>query len=324
LLWFALFASLVMLYILTVPRLRPRPVGRFLLGGLALYLVFTMIRVFRHLGYLPSAWWTEELHELASIVYLALIFTGIGLQSRVVLAERDRLSGQLDAERKSRLAERDFLAMLSHELRTPLATIEATTSVLRELGTMDRVAQRSRFDKIQRALARIRQLFDRHLMGGRLRDDWYLPSFAPLDLVRLVSDVVEDRHRDRRDVHLKIRFASPSVEVRGDPDLIAMALGNLIDNAISYGPPGAPVAVSLEPFGEGWRIAVDDLGSSLPAAEAGRIFEPYVRGATATGKPGDGLGLFVVRKVAEAHQGTAGVERSPAGGNRFWFEIGRL
>ena len=107
-------------------------------------------------------------------------------------------------------------------------------------------------------------------------------------------------------------------------DLIAMALGNLIDNATSYGPDSAPVEVSLEPFGEGWRIAVDDLGSSLPAAEARRIFEPYVRGATATGKPGDGLGLFVVRKVAEAHQGTAGVERSPAGGNRFWFEIGRL
>lgn len=324
LLGFALVLALVMLYALTHRGLYRRPIGRFLAGGLALYLVVSMVRVLCHLGYLPSVWWTEGLHELASILYLALIFTGMGLQSRAVLAERDRLSGQLDAERNSRRAERDFLAMLSHELRTPLATIEATASVLRDVGDQDRAAQRTRLDKIGRAVGRIRELFDRHLVGTRLRDDWYLPRFASLDLVEVLTDVVQDRYRDRRDAHLAMQFGAPSVKLRGDRNLIAMAVGNLIDNALSYGPAGAPVAVSLEQMGDAWRVVVEDRGQPLPEFDAARIFEPYVRGTTATGKPGDGLGLFVVRKVAEAHEGRVGIEPAARGGNRFWFEIGRL
>jgi signal transduction histidine kinase len=324
LLGLALIASVVMLYALTTRALHRRKVGPFLTAGLVLYLGFLMARVLRHLGYLPSVWWTEALHEFASIVYLALIFTGMGLQSRAVLAERDRLAGQLDAERKNRLAERDFLAMLSHELRTPLATIEATASVLRELDHLDSSARRSRFEKIERAVNRIRQLFDRHLIGARLRDDWYLPRFARTDLVKLLTELVEERYRDRRDAHLRLDFASPRVEIQADRNLIAMAVGNLIDNALNYGPSEGPVSVSLEPFEEYWRIEVHDEGGPIPEAEALRIFEPYVRGVTASGKPGDGLGLFVVRKVAEAHQGKAGVEAAPEGGNRFWFTIGRL
>ena len=248
----------------------------------------------------------------------------MGLQSRAVLAERDRLSGQLNAELKNRLAERDFLAMLSHELRTPLATIEATASVLREMDHLDRAARRLRFEKIERAVNRIRQLFDRHLIGARLRDDWYLPRFAQTDLVRLLTELVKERYRDRRDAHLRLHFESPRVEVQADRNLIAMAVGNLIDNALNYGPSERPVSVSLEPFEDHWRIAVHDEGAPIPEAEAQRIFEPFARGVTASGKPGDGLGLFVVRKVAAAHEGRAGIETVPEGGNRFWFTIGRL
>ena len=113
LLGLALIASVVMWYALTTRALHRRKAGPILTAGLVLYLGFLMARVLRHRGYLPSVWWAEALHEFASIVYLALIFTGVGLQSRAILAERDLLAGQLDAERKSRLAELDFLAMLS-------------------------------------------------------------------------------------------------------------------------------------------------------------------------------------------------------------------
>lgn len=320
-LWLATAVALVFLGLLISRSLRGLPLGWFLGAGLMLYLGTSVLRFLRSLGVLPSAWWTEELHELTSIVYLVMILTGIGLQTRSIVAERDRLTGQLLAERQSRNAERDFLAMLSHELRTPLATIEAASSVLRDVITLDRGARTSRLDKIQRAVARIRALFDRHLGGPGMRDDWHLPRPERLSLSGLLTQVLEDWRRDWRDRRFRLLLPRDPVEVFADRGLIVIAVGNLIDNALSYGPSDGEIVLSLSPSATGWRISVQDQGQPLPPADSEVIFDRYVRGTASVGKPGAGLGLFVVRRVAESHLGRVGFERGETGGNRFWMEI---
>jgi signal transduction histidine kinase len=109
--------------------------------------------------------------------------------------------------------------------------------------------------------------------------------------------------------------------VEADRSLIGIALGNLIGNALAYGPADRPIHLEVTPVSKGWRIAVLDSGPPVPPAEREVLFGPYVRGARASATPGAGLGLFIVMRIARLHSGNAGLDCPPTGGNRFWLEI---
>ena len=98
--------------------------------------------------------------------------------------------------------------------------------------------------------------------------------------------------------------------VEGLPDRLARAVGNLLDNAAKYGPPGGVVEVRVRD-GE---VAVRDHGPGVPGAEAPFVFDRFYRGDGARGRQGSGLGLAIVRQVAESHGGGVTVEEAPGGG----------
>jgi two-component system sensor histidine kinase MprB len=91
--------------------------------------------------------------------------------------------------------------------------------------------------------------------------------------------------------------------------LVERALGNLLDNAVKYSPPGAPIEVSVRD-GE---VVVADHGPGIAEEDLPRIFDRFYRSATARAKPGAGLGLAIVREAAEAHGGQATAESSSSG-----------
>jgi two-component system sensor histidine kinase MprB len=102
------------------------------------------------------------------------------------------------------------------------------------------------------------------------------------------------------------------VHVLVDPVLVERAVGNLLDNAVKYSPPGAPIEVTVR---EG-EVVVADRGPGISEADLPRIFDRFYRAAAARSKPGAGLGLAIVREAAEAHGGQATAE-SGADGARF-------
>jgi two-component system, OmpR family, sensor histidine kinase MprB len=97
--------------------------------------------------------------------------------------------------------------------------------------------------------------------------------------------------------------------VRVDPVLLERAVSNLLDNAVKYSPPGAPIEVTVRD-GE---VIVSDHGPGVAEEDMPRIFDRFYRAAAARSKPGAGLGLAIVREAAEAHGGHATVESSPRG-----------
>lgn len=293
----------------------------FFLLGVGSYICMSLLRVLRNLGVLPSAWWTEGLHEMMSIGYLTVLAFGIATLSARALTRREALEAELMAERTARNAERDFLAMLSHELRTPLATIETSTRLLQDVPGLDSTLRAIRHEKIARAVARLRDLFDRLLASDRLRSDWHLTEPAPVDLVSLIQTVCESSLADRPAADLQFEAPAGPAVVEADRELIGIALRNLVANALVYGPQDCPVQLALRPVTQGWRLEVHDLGSAIPLSERESIFGPYVRGPGASSTPGAGLGLFIVRRIARLHGGEAGLDCPPAGGNRFWIEI---
>ena len=117
--------------------------------------------------------------------------------------------------------------------------------------------------------------------------------------------------------HLCCRLPDALPAVRFDAAALSQALVNLLDNAVKYSGTSRDVAISVALHGDTIVIEVSDQGIGIPASEQLRVFERFYRVPNATAKGGYGLGLFLVRHIAEAHGGRAEVDSEPGGGSCF-------
>ncbi|MEO9171345.1 MAG: HAMP domain-containing sensor histidine kinase [Candidatus Baltobacteraceae bacterium] len=225
-------------------------------------------------------------------------------------------------ERGARERERyEFLATVGHELRTPLTSIRGYIETLLDEEVDARTARR--FLETARSEA---------LRLGRLVDgmlDFSMLDLGPHGSIDRVSDVSQT-------VRSAIDALAPIASERGitiharvpdgifgriDPDACMHAVVNLIENALKYGRCGGRVAVSVESHGRALRIAIDDDGPGVAPPERDAIFELRARGSSSGSRPGHGIGLAIVRTIAERVAGRTWVERSALGGARFVLEI---
>jgi signal transduction histidine kinase len=142
-----------------------------------------------------------------------------------------------------------------------------------------------------------------------------------VDLASITLDVIDtetgtDAWGDRR-FSLQTSGALP---VRADPSMIAVALGNLLRNALAHAGEDHPVSVSLFRMGDRAVAQVWDRGPGIPTEERERVFQRSVRGRSAGSTPGHGLGLFMARRIAEMYGGTVSIVDSPRGAD-FRLEL---
>jgi len=186
--------------------------------------------------------------------------------------------------------QEQFLAEAAHELRTPLATLRLV------------VERNGSSDEALRLVDRLSRLVTGLLARARLESGAQRVELVPLRLDQLVETTVEELPD-----HESVTVTAEPVVVRGDPDLLAQAVRNLVENAQRHGgPAGSPVEVSVTPG----LVTVRDHGDGVPLADRERVF---ARGVTRTG-PGTGAGLAIVRWVAGLHHGTARLADAPGGG----------
>ena len=219
-------------------------------------------------------------------------------------------------QRRAREDARELLAVLSHELRTPVTTIRAALEALQfDLPILQR----------QHFLARAEAEADRLV---RLLDDLTVDVKAPaarsLPLRACAQQAQQLLAGTLAERQVTLRLELPGGDVWADPDKLLQLFLNLIENAALHGPEKAQVEVTAapDPKREGWlRVEVHDHGRPLPADAIDPLFSPHARGAGA-GARGTGLGLFVVRSIAERWGGQAWGRSSPAG-NVFGFSVPR-
>jgi signal transduction histidine kinase len=111
--------------------------------------------------------------------------------------------------------------------------------------------------------------------------------------------------------------AGAILQARAHPPLLGELVGNLIDNALKYSPPGTPVVVRAGTEERSVVLSVEDRGPGIPPADLPHVFEPFFRSPTATAVPGSGLGLAVAGRVAAAFGGRVAADNRPDGGSRF-------
>ena len=217
-----------------------------------------------------------------------------------------RLSQTLENERR-------FTADAAHELRTPLAAIRIQAQVAmagREADERDHALQ-----QVVAGTDRATRLVEQLLRLARLDPLAHLPAPQTLNLVSLAKQTVaragELASQCRTDLHFSA--SASSLPLRGDADLLEVALRNLIDNALRYSPMGSAIKViaSLD-HGE-TVLSVKDAGPGVAADELPKLIERFYRGREATAE-GSGLGLAIVRRIAELHGAHLEIANLDSGG----------
>jgi two-component system sensor histidine kinase SenX3 len=235
------------------------------------------------------------------------------------------------AVRREQRAARDrenFVAAVTHELKAPLASVRLMAEVLTRGGVepakVGEFAERTigECDRLGRLVASILDL-------ARIESEPpFVARLRTVDAGGLARDVVRSFEpvARRHGFSVALRIVVPALEVAGDADVLASAILNLLDNAVKYA--DRPGEIELEVAAAGPRhaaLSVLDRGRGVPADEARRIFEPFTRlGDEMTrDRPGVGLGLALVSRIAKAHGGSASCAPREGGGSRFTVVLPR-
>ena len=212
-----------------------------------------------------------------------------------------------------------FLAMLAHELRNPLAPLLTSLQVLKQAGT-DPVVRGEELARLERQARHLGRMVDDLLEVSRLAGGRLELRTERLDLARLAHTAAEDRRAlvVRAGLVLEVQAPQTPVWVRGDATRLTQALNNLLDNAAKFTPAGGRVVVGVaaDEAREQAVVWVADTGVGIEPALLPRLFEAFEQGAQGIDRGGGGLGLglAVVRGLAELHQGT--VEATSQGPGR--------
>jgi two-component system sensor histidine kinase MprB len=219
----------------------------------------------------------------------------------------------LAALENSRLAQRQLVSDASHELRTPLTSIQANLDALAIGGHLP---EGDRARAIAAARAQLNELTV--LVGDLIDLSKTGLDEAEVEDVRLDLAVVDALERARR-LAPRCTFALDAEPclVRAAASRLDRAIGNLLDNALKWSPPGGPVEVRVR----AGRLEVRDHGPGIPAVDLPRVFDRFYRAPAARGLPGSGLGLAIVRQVAETHGGSVRAANDPQGGARLTLEL---
>jgi hemerythrin-like metal-binding protein len=239
-----------------------------------------------------------------------------------MLVERQRIE---DALREADRRKDEFLGVLSHELRNPLAPIRNSIYIMLRAAPGSEQARRA-VQVIRRQTAHLTRMVDDLLDVKRISTGKLRVHASRADLTRIVLETVEDLRPlfDRRSVALEIAVPSEPIWVHGDPTRLVQIITNLLHNASKFTNAGGRVRVSLGRHQQQARIAVRDDGVGIPHQLIGQVFDPFVQSeeTLARTRGGLGLGLSLVRGIAELHGGSAVAHSDgPGRGSEFVVTI---
>jgi len=227
-----------------------------------------------------------------------------------------------ERQREARFRER-FIGILGHDLRTPLNAISLSAQTLRRRTALTET-QREVVGRIQSSTARMERMITEILDLTRARLAGGIPVRpASCDVHALSRRVL----KELKAVHPERTFG---FEVRGpgqasvDAERLAQAVGNLISNAVQHSPPGLPIEVESHTTEGTWHLRVHNWGPPIAAERLSEIFHPFRSGSTHSSLrlgAGLGLGLYIVREVAQAHGGRVAVESTLEEGTRFILSL---
>ena len=216
----------------------------------------------------------------------------------------------------SRLSEyNDYLqsmgGRLAHEIRTPIAVVRSSLDnlALQQLPGDAKIYM----DRAREGLGRLSRIVASMTEATRLEHSLQQADLEPFDLADVVKGCVSGYRLAYRPCSFELTLPNDAVWIRGAPELIAQMLDKLAANAVDFASAGTAVAIGLEPSARGIVLYVDNEGPALPENMQRHLFDSMVsiRPAPSGGDPHLGIGLYIVRMIAEFHGGTAHAQNKP-------------
>jgi two-component system, OmpR family, sensor histidine kinase SenX3 len=243
------------------------------------------------------------------------------LSSRLVLA----LIEDRTRERRVEAIRRDFVANVSHELKTPVGAIGLLAEAVQE-ASEDPEAVIRFAGRMQTESARLSRLVQQIIELSRLQGDDPLDDPEPVDVDRMIAYAIDQTTIEAKAKNIEVVTDGESgVVVLGNGDEVALALGNLVANAVNYSPDNRRVVVAAKANKSMVDLTVTDQGIGIPRAEIDRIFERFYRVDPARHRStgGTGLGLSIVKHVAASHGGEIRVWSVEGQGSTFTLSLPR-
>ncbi len=215
----------------------------------------------------------------------------------------------------------DFVSAVSHEFRTPLTSLRQFTALLNDDEEPPSAKRRVFYQAQARAAERLERLVESLLDFGRMEAGARPYRMDTVDAGALVRDVVGDFSRDAlpEGFHVELSTADDGAIVAADPEAMARALRNLLENAVKYSGDSRDITVDVARRNGELAISVRDRGLGIPREEQRAIFNKFVRGSAShrLGLKGTGIGLAMVGHIVHAHGGRVTVESTPGEGSTF-------
>lgn len=261
----------------------------------------------------------RSLDIASNSAHIAILAVALAYRLGRLETERARIRQELAGERRVQQRLRTFIDMASHEFKTPLAVIDSAAQVMK-LMAAGRPELTGRTDAIRQAVKRLDGLIETCLAGERYER-------VGLSLAQVSPGEIVDQAAGRARLVENTAIAIDAPE-RGLPDAVAadgamlgIALDALIDNARRYGAAGQEITLSLRVCDGQVDFGVHDRGPGVPAEDADHIFEKFYRCAATASTSGTGIGLHLVKTIAELHGGAVVYAPRSGGGASFTLSI---
>lgn len=233
-----------------------------------------------------------------------------------------RRIASLEAQRELARMQDEFISTISHELRTPLGMIKGyVTTLMREDAKWDSETRLEFLEIVDEEADRLRELIDNLLDSSRLETGTLGMTLEPTKLSTIIRDSVSRTQAVYPDMEVDIEIGDDIPLLQADPTRIAQVMDNLLSNANKYAP-GSQIAVASDRRDNVVEIGVQDGGPGIPPEHVPHLFERFYRVPEQTSNVrGTGLGLYICRKIIEAHSGEIGVESQEGSGTRIFFTL---
>ncbi len=249
----------------------------------------------------------------------------IGRLSRTFRDTFERLRTETHRVQQTDARRREMVASVSHDLRTPLTALIGQLETIRlKSDALSSEDQKALYVRAVQNAEQLRKLTDALAELGRLDSPDFQAHPEPMALGELVDDVVQRFATQAAAANLTLSLDYPDglPLLRLDAALLERALANLLDNALRVTPSGGKVIVQIAQHGQTLHIEVSDTGPGVALEEQARVFDRFYQGARHRDQRGSsGLGLAIVRRVAELHGGEAGLQSQPGKGSTFFIKL---
>ncbi len=244
---------------------------------------------------------------------------------------RDDLAATVEQLKEVQGARDAFFANISHEIRTPLSHILlAAADIEQRAGELLDERARDDLASVVSGARKLLRLVDELLLLAAGQEGKLRLQREALDLGKLVSEVATTWRPAVEASGLELhRLGVDSAQVMADPTAVERVISNLVANAVKFTPPGGSIFLEVSQVGgdgassERVAISVRDTGVGIDDELAKRLFGRFERAKKSHGKSGSGIGLSLVKELAEAHGGTVAARRPAEGGTEMWVELPR-